>query len=221
MREMLDILSPLHNATSRDYLARMNDDKIECMNVARRYDKDYWDGDRRYGYGGYIYMPGRWAPVAKGLIEKYGLTGKSKILDIGCGKGYLLFEIKQLLPGCKIVGIDISEYAIDNAKEEISDSLMVCRAQDRLPFRDNEFDLVISLTTMHNLEINDLKSALKEMERVGKDKYLVVEAYRDEEELFNLECWALTAECFFRPEEWVWLYDEFGYTGDYEFIYFK
>ena len=166
-------------------------------------------------------MPGRWEPVARKLIEKYNLTNDSKILDIGCGKAYLLFEIKKILPGCKVVGFDISQYAIDNAKEEIKNNLSVQKAEEVYPYEDNYFDLVISLNTIHNLHINNLKSALKEIERVGKNKYLVVESYHDEEELFNLQCWALTAEAFFTPEEWVWLFHEFEYKGDYEFIYFE
>jgi SAM-dependent methyltransferase len=221
MGKLLNIISSLHKKTSRDYVGRMNDNKVECMKIARKYDKDYWDGDRRYGYGGFKYMPGRIEPVARKLIEEYGLTNDSKILDVGCGKAYLLFEIKKILPNCKIVGFDLSEYAIDNSKEEIKKDLSVHKAQDKYPFEDNEFDLVISITTLHNLTINDLKSALNEIERVGKNKYVVVESYRNELELFNLECWALTAEAFFRPEEWIWLFDEFDYTGDYEFIYFE
>ncbi len=217
----LNIITSLHQGTKRDYVSRMNDNKVTCMEIARRYSQEYWDGDRRYGYGGYRYIPRRWEPVAKQLIEKYNLTNNSKILDVGCGKAYLLFEIKKILPGCKVVGFDFSEYAINNAKEEIKERLFVHRAQDPYPFEDKEFDLVISITTFHNLYINDLKPALQEMERVGKNKYLAVESYRNDKELFNLQCWALTAEAFFKPEEWVWLFNEFGYSGDYEFIYFE
>lgn len=221
MGKNLNIVSSLHTKTKRDYIGRMTDDKIECMKVARKYDKDYWDGDRRYGYGGYKYMPGRWEPVARKLIETYNLDENSKILDVGCGKAYLLFEIKKILPKCKVVGFDLSEYAIENSKEEIRDHLFVHKAEDPYDFEDNEFDLVISITTLHNLKIQNLKSSLKEIERVGKNKYICVESYRNEDELFNLECWALTAEAFFSPEEWIWLFDEFGYTGDYEFIFFE
>lgn len=221
MGKELKLVSALHKSTRRDYIGRMNDEKIECMDIARKYGQEYWDGDRRYGYGGYEYIQGRWEPVARLLIEKYNLTEHSKILDIGCGKAYLLFELKKLLPNCKVVGIDISEYAIEHAKEEIKNDVMVFKAQDVLPFKDKEFDLALSITTLHNLVLYDLKSALKEIERVGKKKYIVVESYRNSKELFNLECWALTAEAFFRPEEWVFLFNELGYSGDYEFIYFE
>ena len=220
MGKLLNIVSLLHKKTQRDYIGRMTDNKVECMKVARKYGKDYWDGDRRYGYGGYKY-DGRWSVVAKKLIEIYNLKENARILDVGCGKGFLLYEFKKLLPKCKIAGFDISKYAIENAKEEIRGNLFVHKAQYPYKFDGKEFDLVISITTLHNLKINDLKSALNEVERVGKNKFVVVESYRNEKELFNLECWALTAEAFFSPEEWVWLYKQFGYTGDYEFIYFE
>lgn len=220
MGRLLNIVTPLHKKTERDYLGRMNNDKVKCMKVARKYNKDFWDGDRRYGYGGYKY-DGRWESAAKKLISLYKLSNDAKILDVGCGKGFLLYEFKKLLPNCRVVGFDISKYATENAKEEIKTNLFIHKAQDKYPFKDKEFDLVVSITTLHNLYIPEIKSALKEIERVGKNKYIVLDSYRDEKELFNLQCWALTCEAFFKPEEWVWLFNEFGYTGDYEFIYFE
>jgi SAM-dependent methyltransferase len=218
--KLLDIVTPLHKKTSRDYIGRMTDDKVECMVAARRYDFDFWDGDRRFGYGGYRY-DGRWSAVASRLIENYKIPDGARILDVGCGKGFLLHEFKQLLPGAEVRGFDISQYAIENAKEEVRANLFINSADAAYPFEDKRFDLAFSITTLHNLKINGLKTALTEMERVAKNKFLVVESYRDEKELFNLQCWALTCEAFFSPEEWVWLFDEFGYTGDYEFIYFE
>jgi len=215
-----DIVTPLHKKTSRDYLQRMTDDKIACMDVARRYDREFWDGDRRYGYGGYRY-DGRWKVVAEELIRIYGLGPDARILDVGCGKGFLLYELQQLLPQAEITGFDISIYAIENSKEEVRDRLFVRRAEEPLPYQDKEFDLVISLGTLHNLCISDLKVALQEMERVGRQQYMMVESYRNTSELFNLQCWALTCESFFQPGEWEWLFKEFGYQGDYEFIYFE
>ena len=95
------------------------------------------------------------------------------------------------------------------------------RAQDPFPWGDQHFDLVISLGCLHNLRIFELSSAVGEIERVGRNKYIMVESYRNEQELFNLECWALTAEAFFDTASWIWLYTWFGYTGDFEFIYFE
>lgn len=220
MRRLLNIVTPLHKKTKRDYIGRMTDNKTECMKVAKKYGKEFWDGDRRYGYGGYKY-DGRWEVVAKQLIETYKLSGDSRILDVGCGKGFLLYELGKLLPNSNVAGFDMSDYAIDNSKEEIKFALFAQKAQDPYPYEDNEFDLVISLTTLHNLHIDELKVSLKEIERVGKNKYILVESYRNEEEMFNLQCWALTCASFFTPEEWAWVFDEFGYSGDYEFIYFE
>ena len=220
MGKFVNYVTPLHKATSRAYIDRMVDDKVHCMLKAKEYEADYWDGDRRFGYGGYKFMPGRWKPVAEALIENYGLTNDSSVLDVGCGKGFLLYEMKLLLPGLKIAGIDISKHGLANAKEEVRDVLFIHQAQDPYPYEDNEFDLVISLGCLHNLRIFELETALKEIERVGRQGYIMVESYKNEEELFNLQCWALTCESFFENNEWPWLFDKFGYKGDYEFIYF-
>lgn len=220
MGKLRDVFTKLHKKTTRQYIERMVDDKVTCMGKAKEYGYEYWDGDRRFGYGGYKY-DGRWRSVAEDLIAQYHLTNESKILDVGCGKAFLLYELKQLLPQISIQGFDISSYAIENAKEEIKEHLFIHKAQDVYPYEDKAFDLVISLGALHNLKIYDLKKALCEIERVGKEKFVMVEAYRNDTELFNLECWALTCESFFRPDEWVWLYEAFGYSGDYEFIYFE
>ena len=199
----------------------MLDDKINCMIEAKKYDYNYWDGNRRFGYGGYKYMLDRWKPLAINLIDEYQLSDKSQILDVGCGKGFLLYEIKKLLPNIKICGIDKSIYGIENSHEVIKPHITHHKAQETLPYENNQFDLVISITTLHNLKIFELEKSLQEIERVGKQGYIVVESYRNESELFNLECWALTCESFFDISEWVWLYKKFGYTGDYEFIFFE
>jgi len=220
MKKLLDLFTTLHTRTKRNYLERMQDEKVLSMQKARQFEFDFWDGSRKYGYGGYKY-DGRWKIVAKRLIKEYNLTNNSKVLDVGCGKGHLLYELKLLLPNLLIKGFDISEYAINNSKEEIKSNLFIHKAEDEYPFTNKEFDLVISLNTLHNLKIFELKFALSECQRVAKNGYIVVEAYRNEEELFNLQCWALTCEAFFRPEEWLWMYEEWGYAGDYEFIYFE
>lgn len=220
MGRQLNAVNPLHRRTARDYLGRMADDKVHCSVVARRFDRDYWDGDRRYGYGGYRY-DGRWAAVAKALIEAYSLTDGAKILDVGCGRGFLLHEFQQLLPNCTIVGFDVSDYALATAKEEVRGGLFRHDAREPFPCADGAFDLVISLNALHNLPVQDVVAALKEMQRVGRNQYLCVESYRSPEELFNLQCWALTCESFLSPESWAWLYGLAGYTGDYEYIYFE
>ena len=220
MEQLLNIVTPLHKRTKRAYIDRMVDEKVQCMLKAKEYEVDYWDGNRRYGYGGYKY-DGRWKIVAEKLIEQYHLKSDAKILDVGCGKAHLLYELKKLLPNAEVHGFDISQHGLADAPEEIRDRLFRHRAQEPYPFDDKYFDLVISLGCFHNLKIYELATAVKEVERVGKNKYIMVESYRDEQEQFNLQCWALTAEAFFDKDSWIWLYRHFGYTGDYEFIYFE
>src|SRR5262245_25762419 len=159
MGRLLELVTPLHRATKRDYLARMVDDKVHCMHKAKEYELDYWDGDRRYGYGGYRFIEGRWTPVAQALIDTYGLRRDARILDVGCGKAYLLYELKKLLPDAEVAGFDISRHGLADAKEEVRPYLFRHRVQDRYPFGDQQFDLVISLTCLHNLHIFQLKTA--------------------------------------------------------------
>ena len=220
----LDFMSVLHKSTKRDYLERVNDleyPKAKAARLAKKWDYDYWDGDRRINYGGYRYMEGRWVKVAKAMIDHYELPDRPKILDIGCGKGYLLYDFSKVLPNSEIYGIDISEYAIRNSKEEIKTRLQIGNAT-KLPWPDNYFDLVYSLNTFHNLHNYNLDLALREMQRVSKQfQYICVESYRSEEEKANLLYWQVTCEAFCTPEEWQWWFEKTGYTGDHSFIYFE
>jgi SAM-dependent methyltransferase len=220
----VDFMSVLHKSTQRDYLARVNDPefpKAKAAELAKKFDYDYWDGDRRICYGGYRYLEGRWEKVARAMVEHYDLPPKPKILDIGCGKAFLLYDFLKVIPDAEIHGIDISPYAIANSKVEIRDRLQVGNAT-QLPWPDDHFDLVISITTLHNLHAYDLYPALREMERVGKkNKYLCVESYRNEQEKANLLYWQVTCEAFNTPKEWQWWFDHTGYSGDHSFIYFE
>ena len=217
-------MSALHKQTTRDYLARVNDKdypKYKAAELAKKFGYDYWDGDRRINYGGYKYMEGRWEKVAKAMINHYDLPPRPKILDIGCGKGYLLYDFLKCLPEAEVYGLDISSYAIENSKDEIKDRLITGNAIN-LPWPNNHFDLVFSIMSLHCLHSYDLFKALKEMERVGKhNKYLCVESYRNEKEKANLLYWQVTCEAFNTPKEWEWWFKVTGYQGDYSFNYFE
>ena len=146
----------------------MMDNKIKCMTEAKKYEKNYWDGDRKFGYGGYKYIPGRWERVAKKLIKKFKLNSSSKILDVGCGKAYLLYEIKKIIPNIKIFGFDVSKYAIKSTPKILKKNIFIHRAEEKYPYKKKYFDLVISLGCLHNLSIFNLKKALKEQEKAQK-----------------------------------------------------
>ena len=220
----IDFMSSLHKSTKRDYLKRVNDPiypKHKAAELAKKFDYDYWDGDRRVCYGGYKYLEGRWEKVAKKMSEFYKLPKKAKILDIGCGKGYLLYDFLKILPDAEIYGLDVSHYAVENSKQEIRENLLVGNACD-LPYEDDFFDLVISINTLHCLEAPNLFRSLKEVERVGKsNKYICVESYRSELEKANLLYWQVSCEAFNTPSEWLWWFNLGGYSGDYSFIYFE
>ena len=220
----IDFMSSVHKQHKRDYLARVNDfefPKAKAAELAKKFEFDYWDGDRRINYGGYKYLEGRWTPIAQKMINHYGLNNSSRILDVGCGKGFLLYEFTKLLPGVTISGLDRSVYAIENSKEEVRENLALGSAL-KLPFNDDSFDLVVSINTLHCLHNFELEVALTEIERVSaKDKYLCVESFRNEIEKTNLLYWQVTCEMFCSPEAWEWWFSKTGYTGDHSFIFFE
>lgn len=216
-----DFVSLIHKATKRDYLARVTQrDKTEVAELALQWGYDYWDGSRETGYGGYRY-DGRWRKVADAMIAAYGIRPGMRILDVGAGKGFLLHDFLEAVPGVDVHGIDISRYGIEHAMESVKERIVEGTAA-KLPFDDKYFDLVISINTLHNLYIYDLFSAFREIERVGRNqKYICVETYRNEREKVNLMYWQLTCRAFHTPKEWEWIFAETGYTGDYEFIWFE
>lgn len=220
----IDFMSILHKKIERDYLARVNDKdfpKERAADLAKNWDFDYWDGDRRVCYGGYNYIEGRWTPIAQRMIKHYGLKPNDKVLDIGCGKGFQLYELQKECNGIEVYGIDISSYAIENSKTEVKSQLIQANASN-LPFEDNYFDYVYSINTLHNLPCFELEKALLEIERVSRgNAYICVESYRTEKEKANLLYWQVTCEAFNTPEEWEWWFSRTGYTGDFSFIFFE
>ena len=187
----------------------------EDRKLAREFGKDFFDGDRKNGYGGFNYFPRFWQPVIPTFKKHWNLDSSKKVLDIGCAKGFMMYDMKKLIPGITVKGIDISEYAIKNAMDEIKPHVQVANAVD-LPFEDNEFDVYISVTTIHNLEIDECAKALQEVERVSKQgSFVTLDAYRNEEEKERMFNWNLTAKTVMSVDEWKKFFKEIGYTGDY------
>ena len=216
-----EFVSLVHKSTKRDYLARVTQrDKAEVAEMAIKFDYDYWDGSRETGYGGYKY-DGRWRKVADAMVAAYGIKPGMRVLDVGSGKGFLLHDFQASVPGVEVAGMDISAYGIQHTMEDVKPFCQVGSAA-KLPYPDKHFDLVISITTLHNLYNYDLHAALGEIERVGRGaKYICVEAYRNEREKVNLMYWQLTCRAFHTPAEWDFVFRQAGYTGDHEFIFFE
>lgn len=183
--------------------------------IARQFGKDFFDGDRRHGYGGFNYMPRFWQPVVPTLKEYFALDAGSSLLDVGCAKGFMLHDLAELIPGITMAGIDVSAYAIEHAIEDMKPFVQVADARE-LPFPDKSFDVVISINTIHNLERADLAQALREIERVARrGAFVTVDAYRNEDERQRMMAWNLTAKTIMHVDEWIAFFDECGYTGDY------
>ncbi len=187
----------------------------EVISTARKFGKEFFDGDRKFGYGGFKYQSKYWNEVVKDIFEFYDLKDDSSILDVGCAKGFMLYDFINNYPNLKIKGIDISSYAINNSKPEVSKFLEVGNAKN-LNYKDNSFDLVISINTVHNLEIDECKIAIKEIQRVSKSKsFITVDAYRNDREKENMYKWNLTAKTILSVKEWISLFKEVEYKGDY------
>ena len=183
--------------------------------IARKFDKDFFDGERRFGYGGYNYNEKYWTKVVKDFFKYYKLKEDSKILDVGCGKGFMLYDFKKNYPKLNLKGIDISEYAISNSINQIKESLSVASC-DNIPFPDNYFDLVISINTIHNLELEGCAKSIKEISRVSnKHKFIIVDAYSNEDEKKRMFDWNLTAKTIMHKSDWVEFFKKNNYDGDY------
>lgn len=187
----------------------------DVRSIARQFGKDFFDGDRKYGYGGFSYNPKFWQPVVPTFKKHFNLNQNSSLLDVGCAKGFMLYDISMMIPGISVRGIDISKYAIENAIEDIKDFVQIADACN-LPFKDKSFDIVISINTIHNLEKQDLVKALQEIERVSRrGSFITVDAYRNDEEHQRMINWNLTAKTIMHVDEWINFFKKHGYTGDY------
>ncbi len=201
--------------TKRDLDSREKAKSEKTREIARKFEKDFFDGDRKYGYGGFNYNEKYWTNVVKDFKEYWNLDSKSKVLDVGCAKGFMLYDLIKLIPGIQVKGLDISNYAIKNSMEDVKKNLIVGNAKN-LPFEDNEFDVVISINSIHNLDIEDCGKSLREIERVSKkNSFITVDAYSNDIEKKRMEAWNLTGKTIMSIDEWKKFFKENNYTGDY------
>lgn len=210
----IDLLANYPRA-KRNVEARGAEKTEEDRRIARQFGREFFDGERRHGYGGFGYQPRFWQPVIPDLQRHFDLRAGMRVLDVGCAKGFMLHDLQTLIPGLEVEGVDVSEYAIEHAMESVRDRVQVADARE-LPFADASFDVVISINTIHNLEREECARALREIERVGRGQaFVTVDAYRNEEERERMMAWNLTAKTIMSVDEWVAFFAEAGYTGDY------
>lgn len=207
-------LLDMYPRLDRDVEKRFKEVTAEDRRIAKEFGKEFFDGHRNRGYGGYVY-DGRWMKVSENFRDYYQLNANSAVLDVGCGKGFLIHDFIKVIPGITVAGIDISKYAIDNSMEDVKQKVVVANAKD-LPFEDKSFDLVISINTVHNLPREECKQALKEIERVSKkNSFIIVDSWRNDVEKDRMQKWNLTAQTYMHVDDWKKLFEEVGYTGDY------
>jgi SAM-dependent methyltransferase len=201
--------------TERSVFGRSRTKTDEDRQIARQFGKEFFDGSRRHGYGGYTYDPKYWSGVVPMIVEEYKLMPGSRILDIGCAKGFMLKDFLIFQPGLIVSGIDISEYAVANTELEVKEFVRVGNAHS-LPYEDNSFDLVISINSVHNLAVEECKEALTEIERVSRgESFITVDAYETQEEKERMDAWNLTALTILRKSEWIDVFNSTGFSGDY------
>jgi len=209
----IDLLSKLPRG-KRNVVARATVKTADIIAIARQYGREYFDGPREYGYGGYRY-DGRWVSVARDVVTHFGLKPGDRVLDVGCAKGFLVKDLMQVCPGLDAFGLDISEYAVMHCEPEVIGRLHLGSA-DRLPFPDNSFKAVLSINTIHNYDRNGAIGCLKEIQRVsGGRAFVQVDSYHTEEQRNLFLDWVLTAKFYGYPDEWRKVFAEAGYTGDY------
>jgi len=214
MGKEVDLLAK-YPKPNRDVFERLKNKSKEDVEIARKFGKDFFDGERKHGYGGFNYNPKYWGAVVRDYKKYWNLNSASSLLDVGCGKGFMLYDLFKLIPEMKLCGIDISDYAISNAIPEMKKFVQTGDAKE-IPFKDNSFDIVIAINTIHNLEKEDCAKALKEISR-GSKKYsfVVVDAYRNEDEKKKMYAWNLTGKTIMSVEEWKIFFKENSYEGDY------
>jgi ubiquinone/menaquinone biosynthesis C-methylase UbiE len=207
----IDLLRSLPKG-KRNITARQTAKTDEHIRISREYGEMYFDGPREYGYGGYRY-DGRWQPVARDIVEHFDLKLGDRLLDVGCAKGFLVKDLISI--GIDAFGVDVSEYALLHAEPDVIGRLQIASAE-RLPFPDNSFKAVLAINSLHNLNREKCILALKEIERLAPGRgFVQVDSYLTSEQKEIFESWVLTARYYGYPHEWIQVFKEAGYTGDY------
>ena len=184
--------------------------------VAQRFDKEFFDGKRETGYGGYVY-DGRWQKVALRMLLHYRLAeGLSSVLDVGCAKGFLVRDFRAL--GIRAYGIDVSEYAIGASEAPLHTLVGDARDLAAPAWQLPPVDLIVSINTLHNLVKGELAAVLQAMMRLSRYQYITLDAYRDENERERMLAWNLTAKTIMHVDEWRAFFEDVGYTGDYSWF---
>lgn len=201
----------------RGRLAQRRRLSVAQREVLKEFGAEYFDGVT--GYGGYRY-DGRHADAVGGMIRRYGLTPASKVLDVGCAKGFMLYEfVRHGLHD--VTGCEISRYAVGEAHAGVRDRLVVMGA-DALGFADDAFDLVYVIDVVHNLTPARCDRAIQELSRVSRGAcFLQVASYETEAQALALREWGVTVETFRDKDEWRRTFDRLGYSGDYFFKTFS
>lgn len=186
----------------------------DVIRIAREYGRDYFDGLREHGYGGYRY-DGRWLAIAEDMIGHWDLKPGDRVLDVGAAKGFLVKDLMKACPGLEAFGLDISQYALMHCEPEAIGRLHLGNATE-LPFPDGSFQAVTAINVLHNLDREDCIRAVREIERLAPGRgYIQVDSYRTSEEKELFLSWVLTAKTHYDPAGWIALFEEAGYTGDY------
>jgi len=187
----------------------------EHRRVARQFGPEFFDGDRLYGYGGYMYHPRFWQATVRRFRDHYKLEADARVLDIGCAKGFMLHDFRELMPHSTVAGVDLSEYAVQHAMPTVRPFIRLGNARE-LPYDDGAFDLVVCITTIHNLPLDECKQAVGEIQRVTRHHaFLTVDAWRTEAERQRMLKWNLTAVTYMHVDAWTELFNAVGYRGDY------
>ncbi len=190
---------------------------IENRLVAWQLDKDYYDGKRENGYGGFKY-DARWLDIIPEIAERYNLNSSSSVLEIGCKKGFFIYDMKKIFNGIDIKGIENHKYPIENSMEEVRNNIIFSDYQS-LPFEDNKFDFILSFAAIYMLSLGEMIKGLKEIERVSKgNSYITVGAYDTQEDLELFKDWTLIGTTVLKKTEWLEVFEKAGYTGDYGFV---